>query len=254
MKTRKCRICGCTDNDCHQCIEKTGHPCSWVEWDLCSACVHDAPKKEYPCLFSTLMVQSILEGRKTKTRRMRGLKKINKNPDDWYFEWADFALQKPWRFTQKSTVNEQSIKERNFNQEALKCPYGNIGDQLWVRESFIEIAEGNYEYKAGFTDEPIKWKPSIHMPREACRILLEIVSIKVERLEDISEDDAKAEGVEKMEYGYRHYCPDADDVSPGGDAVPDAKSSFLSLFVKINGKAVILSNPWVWVIEFRRVK
>jgi len=87
--------------------------------------------KELPILFSTPMVLAILKDEKSMTRRTNGLEEINENPDDWQFEWADYYLKKPWRFTQKSTVNKQSLEDRSFNQAALKCPYGWSGDILW---------------------------------------------------------------------------------------------------------------------------
>ena len=168
--------------------------------------------KFIPLLFSTPMVKAEQAGRKTKTRRTKGLELINKNPDDWQFEWADYALKLPWRFTQKSTLNVKSLADRSFNQVALKCPYGQIGDVLWVRETWAPILDINgkkplpdaYIYKADLEDFPVdwNWKPSLFMTKAVCRTFLEITNIRVERLQDITEQDAINEGVEKDSAGY----------------------------------------------------
>lgn len=248
-------------------------------------------------MFSTAMVQALLAGRKTQTRRTAGLEEINKNPDDWQFEWADYALDKPWRFTQLSTVNEKSLADRSFNQVALKCPYGWAGDELWVRENWTWEGETSYKdispighwwYQAdNDLFGPARWKPSIHMPREASRFLLKVKHIKPQRIADISESDCISEGIEPvqsfnsgegasnrqlyknyLEHGYTELLP---------------KDSFISLWQSINGKpkpvyndvflvgyetypfdtscAVFDThhrnaplhqhvNPWVWVVEF----
>lgn len=190
--------------------------------------------KQHPILFSTPMMQALLAGRKTQTRRTAGLSEINKNPDDWQFEWADYSLDKPWRFTQLSTVNEKSLSERSFNQVALKCSYGWAGDELWVRETWaktvnvncmdnwparphkllevedvhgkphsaiIYAADGYWQWcdDDGFTTDKSYWKPAIHMPREASRFLLKVKHIKPQRIADISEADCIAEGIEPVQ-------------------------------------------------------
>lgn len=103
--------------------------------------------------------------------------------------------------------------------------------------------------------EKKKWKPSIHMPRTACRILLEITGVRVERLHEISEADAQAEGVERVVagVGWRRYCdPDSEEV--GVPPCGDARRSFRSLWKFINGDESWNANPWVWVVEFKRVQ
>ena len=240
--------------------------------------------KFIPILFSTPMVQAERANRKTKTRRTKGLEKINQNPDDWQFEWADFSLKLPWRFTQKSTVNNDSLKENSFNQEAIKCPYGQIGDILWVKEKFreylyvdendcicfdkkiIEYAadnpplipqmdrDGSAMYNKDGSEKFIPWKPSLFMPKSACRTFLQIKSIKVERLQDISEEDAKEEGVL-----FGRTCSGVKetlfkDYSDNSFTLKSAKKSFQSLWKSINGQESWNANPWVWVIEFQRIE
>lgn len=160
-----------------------------------------------PILFNTDMVQAIIEGRKTMTRRYKGLKEINADPSDWQFEWADFILDKPWRFTKISSVTDKTLKDQSFYQAAIKCPYGKAGDVLWVRETFTpsNATIGNkFFYKAddnGALDLTGSWKPSIFMPKEACRLFLKITSIRVETLHKITNEDALAEGIKKIHKG-----------------------------------------------------
>lgn len=140
------------------------------------------------------------------------------------------------------------------------CPYGKPGDRLWVRESF-RIYDSSSEcgcsdhcechgyhgkpiYRADAADVEAKWKPSIHMPRCASRITLEITNVRVERLQDISEADAKAEGV----IGEK----EAADAGLGWYDKP--RRAFRFLWQSINGADSWEANPWVWVVEFRRVE
>ena len=220
-----------------------------------------------PIIFSTPMVKAILSGDKTMTRRTKGLDIINKDPSDWQFEWADFILKKPWRFTQLSSVNEHSLKERNFNQAEIECPYGRIGDSLWVRETFMPCVTGiddggldqyGYLFKADgkMNDAKIeqmedqRWKPSIHMPFAAARIFLQITNIRVERVTDISDEDCLKEGISMQYLGWkrRYSFPDCFEnfMSP--------KTAFNLLWEYVNGPGSWDANPWVWVIEFRRVE
>ncbi|EBH9979146.1 hypothetical protein EHH62_22945, partial [Salmonella enterica subsp. arizonae serovar 40:z36:-] len=115
------------------------------------------------------------------------------------------------------------------------CPFGAVGDRIWVRETFrVPIA---------VCDKPAtpeKWTPSIHMPRWASRILLEITDVRVERLRDLSEEDAKSEGI----------TPPAGGVLPGWEY----RINFRDLWMDIYGTDSWEANPWVWVIEFKRVE
>jgi hypothetical protein len=172
--------------------------------------------KERPILFSGMMVRAILEGRKTQTRRIAKDKDI------------------------LNVVIDETGKVSFKN-----CQYGCVGDRLWVRESW---SYGQYPldaeimYAADWEKDgsfPRKWKPSIHMFRKDSRITLEIVSIKVKRLQNMDAVDAKAEGIKK------------DILGTSYELIKD----FQSLWDSINGKkATWESNPWVWVIEFKVVK
>ncbi|HAG9058838.1 TPA: hypothetical protein F6V44_19780, partial [Escherichia coli] len=140
------------------------------------------------------------------------------------------------------------------------CPFGNVGDRIWVRETFnafwldndviqeikdgVSLASELCDYKADYSDssKPAEgWTPSIHMPRWASRILLEITDVRVERLHDMSEADAKAEGASPVTY----------KITP-----PEAvyRVGFGDIWRGIYGQENWLSNPWVWVIEFKRIK
>lgn len=221
--------------------------------------------KHIPMLYSTTMVQALIANRKTKTRRTKALEEVNKRANDWVT-----PLQMPctsdgkWVFT---------AEHGEAQQLRIKCPYGKVGDVIWVRETFCPTGSDEYlnketnkpffyladveqEYlpsvNASMADYGWKWKPNLHMPKLACRIFLEIVSVKVERLQDITEEDAIAEGVEQIaDYGttgYKLYTqPDAafSDI--------DAKWSFESLWQSINGEQSWNDNPWVWVIEFKQI-
>lgn len=188
--------------------------------------------KEHPILFSTPMVKAILEGRKTMTRRIARLKPafnpMLRESDQW----------------------EEFIK---------KCPYGIIGDRLWVRETWAHVA-GHTEYKADGFDmsEAIEmgefknWKPSIFMHRRDSRITLEIINVRVERLQEITEKDAIGEGVEEWDIGIGKSYKDYGKNFAMLDKV-NARQSFFSLWETINGKGSWDSNPWVWVIEFKKL-
>lgn len=209
--------------------------------------------KERPILFSTPMVKAILEGRKTVTRRI-----IKVQPDaDSYFE---MKLQ-------------DGVLEIDYNQgdknPKIECPYGKPGDVLWVRETWSKIHyEGvdenpTYIFKADWTGDAVKgiWKPSIHMPRAACRLRLEIVSITVERLQDITEEDAIREGIlfyddEIIGRRFKDYVSDSRGYGhPEVDyaTVSTAKESFQSLWTSINGPESWNANPWVWRVEFKKL-
>jgi hypothetical protein len=206
-------------------------------------------KKEYPILYSTLMVQAKLAGRKTMTRRMTGLAEINKNPDKWrpyssIGRYANGTPVMPFRSTEELEL------------KMIKAPYGDVGDVMWTRESYAPVNGGeSYLYKADFTESDLKlcdwkWKPSIHMPRPACRLRDEVVSVRLERLHDITEEDAIREGIEMTEGRYRDYRFEEDIDGWGCDPI----ESFRSLWIKINGKQSWDFNPWVWVYEYKNIE
>ena len=203
--------------------------------------------KYKPILFSTEMVQAIFEGRKKKTRRLHGLDKINKNPNDWTFH--NFSTD------EKRTFAHFRKQENNKTKSIFGISPYQIGDILWVRESFAKppiYAFGvKYIYKAGFNESICGWKPSIHMPKEAARIFLEVTNVRVERLRDISEDDAIAEGIERVSiapfvHRFKNYLCNNKFIGP--------KESFKTLWMKINGEDSWNANPWVWVYEFKVVE
>ena len=216
---------------------------------------------EYPILFKGPMVNAIFEQRKTMTRRY-----INPQPEmgpygtmvclggrDWDVLYGD--QERPW-----------------------KCPYGTAGDTLWVRETWgigtrpdpYEGWRDGIEYQADcdLLEEgdilslyPVTppddidldsyrpgWHPSIHMPRWACRLLLDVQGVRVERLQDISTEDCIAEGI-----SCPWYCPWSETVGyPGRSLI--AKRKFAQLWDSINGKKpgrTWTDNPWVWAIAFR---
>jgi hypothetical protein len=201
--------------------------------------------KERPILFSTPMIQAILDARKTQVRQ------VVKNQ----YENQLVLVGKKW----------QHPIGKLWEVANIKCPYGQVGDRLWVRETWHKSPYGiiyKADWERNWGDDNTKtialdkdgekvyvidkWKPSIYMPRSACRILLEITDIRVERLQDISEKDAIAEGVNQST------CP----IMPLGNSasVVDWIAGFRLLWDSINAKKhPWASNPWVWVVEFKPV-
>lgn len=195
--------------------------------------------KERPILFNGAMVRAILAGAKTQTRRVITA------------EWARcLDLDDP---DDRTSALEQ-------------CPYGKPGDRLWVRETWGGDSLCGYAYRADHPDwlrfhgdgeQPSgPWRPSIHMRREASRLTLEVVSVRVDRLQDISEEDAMAEGIVPMSSGdFPDYSVPIADWERVPDRCVTAVDSFRSLWDSINAKcAPWASNPFVWVIEFRKVE
>jgi len=192
--------------------------------------------EERPILFSPQMVNAILDGKKTMTRRIikskTGLFEINSANYE-----HDAAHYYHCRTVTLLDDNEKGIG-------TLFCPYGRIGDILWVRETYRIINHSGtgskFFYKADacqqdLKDKTIKWKPSIFMPKYASRIRLRITDIKVERLRDIYEGDAYKEGVRPLQN-------------------QSAIGTFYELWQQINGDGSWEENPWVWVISFETLK
>ena len=213
------------------------------------------------------MVQSILNNLKNQTRRTKGLDYFNINPNRCRYdgnEQLDPLVPVDKNFHWFEFVDKKGKPEEAYQK--VKCPYGQIGDILWVRESFVK--DGNsYLHRAShaLVEKFIKWKPSIHMPKDAARIFLEITNIRIERLHDISEADAKNEGIETKPYGSHPFFCTIDYLSkqnpttgfrPGycADTGKQYRSSFTSLWRKINGYQSWTDNPWVWVIEFKQIE
>lgn len=205
--------------------------------------------KERPILFSAPMVRAILEGRKTQTRRI-------------------VKLTDSGRVKAVGSARNWHLDDPNAY---LACPYGQPGDRLWVRETFLEIGNldpGFIVYRADYPEcvpdglenipsaSAIKWKPSIHMPRSASRMTLEITNIRVERLNDISEEDAIAEGVDHRECPTYQSPEQLEHMIRFGSYAwtIDYPGGFKSLWESINGEDSWGANPWVWVIEFERIE
>ncbi len=181
--------------------------------------------KARPILMNAAMVQATLEGRKTQTRRI-----VKPQPPEGFDEHIHYQVQ-----------NNIAV---GFAPRI--CPYGKIGDLLYVRETLCSDGENDWLYSVGseYVDEeyPEEWRkrnahrmsiPSIHMPKWASRITLEITDIRVERLIDISYDDCIAEGCTGCQALY--YSP---------------HDEFFELWRSINGQASLDANPWLWAIEF----
>lgn len=203
--------------------------------------------KHIAILFSTLMVQAIMEGRKTKTRRLNGLEVVNFNPDEFKPIGLKSLICRFWDGSKETDPNPLKVFYQFQNSYGtlidVKCPYGYDGDVLWVREGFKIVAPNMIFYKADQSNSTLRgWKPSIHMPKAACRIFLKVKSVRVERLQDISEVDAIAEGAQH--YIERNYP------SLIIDNYPTAKEDFRKLWIDINGPESWEANPWVWVIEY----
>ncbi len=236
--------------------------------------------KERPILFSGEMVRAILDGRKTQTRR------ILKSPfeihstarvEDWASSLADLNCYGRQIGSDDIAKKAERLRGKlhpviltDGRMVAFQCPYGQPGDRLWVRETFAIVPRTAYArsdgvqqtlrpedpydhdaaiYREGWTRSRggFRWRPSIHMPRWASRLTLEITGVRVERLQDISEADAIAEGVTA--------------VSSGGVTLfattgvnCSAKDAYAALWESINGPGSWDANPWVWAIEFRRVE
>lgn len=207
--------------------------------------------KERPILFNDSMVRAILDGRKTQTRRVvkSPYKDEYGNQSRGPFEW----IETPEGFCACLDLQCDGYDE-DGKQMTFCCPYGVPGDRLWVRETFQDTTDNchcdgpcycdhrkDIVYRADVScSKEYDWTPSIHMPRWASRLLLEVTAVRVERLQDISEEDAKAEGIE---------------VAFNNSRVMH-RIGFMKLWNSINIKRGFDwdINPWVWVIEFRRIE
>lgn len=243
--------------------------------------------REYPILMQTDMSLATREDRKTVTRRITGkeLHHINQNPDEWEYKSGSAITQnRLWDSTKEPNPNPINIGWKFTNKvtgEELTVwsPYGCPGDWLWVRETWL--AQKGYLndtlFKAGISEDTEvirkalkeKWKPSIHMHKWRCRTWLENVSIRPERLHDITEGDAAREGIECNpdyfgEIGYRNYSQgepqsyrrefffkNNDYGFKGISKHQGAVASFYSLFASIHSWDFVVSNPWVLRVEFK---
>jgi hypothetical protein len=256
-------------------------------------------KTEYPILFNGKMVRAILDGRKTQTRRV-----VKPQPPIDCDVWSGWIIDSTAK-KEIGTASWTDVPGVLFNKEHIvKCPYGKIGDLLWVRESLQRyrrlefLEEKNYnnipdylnspnyfgeesvkkenqkwttQYIATGTAVPYapgakrgwcgtalwEWKNKslspIHMPRWACRLLLEITNIRVERLQDIGEEDSKAEGMEPWEPRDEELRVIDRQVREKNGWGPSYRNSFHDSWDLINTERGYSwdSNPWVWVVEFK---
>lgn len=207
---------------------------------------------ERPILFSGAMVRAILDGKKTQTRRVVNVPGVGfvgaggedgadwNDPGCWGFEDGHGT----WHYLAHDTV-------RTPFQQAIPSPYGRAGDRLWVREKFTAAWTGPNEgsgvlYAADHAASEllppdVRWRPSIHMPRQLSRLTLEVIEVRVERLRSISEGDAQREGIAPIL-----------SARINGTAFTTA---YARLWDEINGKrATWASNPWVWVVSFKRLE
>lgn len=204
--------------------------------------------KERPIIFNAEMVRAILDGRKTQTRRILVTRPTN------HYDGFTFEAGKHHPHIVRGVMTLVS-------SEGISCPFGQVGDRLWVRETCqakeLESGLDVIRYPADDAEIPVKahpldagnWidlyryrgkegikVPSIHMPRHACRLVLEITDVRVERLRSMSQQDARAEGV----------------IAASGPM--EAGLAFRQLWESIYGADSWQANPWVWVIEFKRVE
>lgn len=213
-----------------------------------------------PILFSTPMVQAILRGEKTQTRRIVKYSKKIKDPK------IGFSA-----FTDKDQFEVRGVHENGqYGGSLFKMKY-KVGDILWVRETWqhtkvlnLHQTDENYGYVYKADEQPWgdyegwTWKPSIFMPKDACRIFLKIKNIRIERLDDISETDAIKEGIEHIEYNcFKNYMQGKDwfynhKNQNGFEMLEDPIGSFFSLWAKINGNDSLNENPYCFVYEFER--
>lgn len=231
--------------------------------------------KEHGILFTAPMVRAILAGTKTQTRRLAKAPRLRflggtcDDPNDpalWGFSDQDGC----WHVLDQKAERWHGSGVPNMSYR-IEAPHGPVGRRLWVRETWVALAPSQrlVERKDGVTfyremadlvrddsgeregwwfghrfipgkARPFRWQPAIHMPRSRSRITIEVTGVRLERVQSITEDDARAEGcwIDEAEHGP---CDDS------------ARDVYADLWDKINGAGSWASNPWVWVYEFRRV-
>lgn len=221
--------------------------------------------KTRPILMSAPMVRALLAGTKTQTRRAIKPQPTALPDGTWHVDTRPAS-----GYSSEATMRAML---------PVYCPYGTVGDRLWVRETWApgRVFKGDvqeYLYRATHTHAPpCSWRPSIFMPRAASRITLELTAVRIERLGDITEADAIAEGIEPLfdaetirttvgfepyRFGARvpwtNYLWHGRGGSEGYSSALDARDSYRSLWDSINGKThPWASSPWVWVLSFQRV-
>lgn len=225
--------------------------------------------KDHPILFSGSMVRALLREQNPKTQTRRLITKANSvvgfNNRTGLLANVDLLRARP------TSDGHLLAWHKNHGDDALVMPRVKPGDRLWVRETHLAFDVGRVHYRADFQEDKkgerehgVVWTPSIHMPRWASRITLEITGVRVERLHDISAGDVRAEGVRLpvMKDG-RHHSPAVcipNPYDPGKKfddwAIDDFwRAAFACAWDDINKKrAGWALNPWVWVVSFKRVE
>lgn len=237
--------------------------------------------RERPILFSAPMVRAILAGTKTQTRRVAKWKPrepgLNLSFSGLHLGFYNEAAGARSGWVLRSRDGGGRWNDRTH---PLHCPYGAPGDRLWVRETWfpdppidgswpgdiswqderrIDGVPEHYRkprhciFAASWTGIDLRWRPGIHMPRWASRITLEITGVRVERLHAITEDDARAEGVDGPHWGRWTDLEGRLTPPESAPARPWAHSFFVA-WSEINGRDSLWANPWVWVVEFRRLE
>ncbi|MBT0367283.1 hypothetical protein ISO55_09960 [Morganella morganii subsp. morganii] len=206
--------------------------------------------KERGIIFNDEMVRAILDGRKTQTRRI--IKSVPTTHD--FHGWVMSSTCAKDEGKACWAIGDSPLLKDPIRRN---CPFGKIGDRLWVRETWQcgLCTESTFAYRATHKpsdleegwSEIIKWRPSSQMPRWASRILLEITGVRVERLQDISQADAIAEGAPPSH-------PTIDVVSREYGFPDFSRSWFWQTWWHIYGKKNWQANPWVWVIEFKQIQ
>jgi hypothetical protein len=221
----------------------------------------EAPVSDRPIIFSGPMVRAILDGRKTQTRRVIR----HRHGIEFFGDAAERGDPSCWGWEFDEPYSGYMVLARGHNDRrenglvSMPCPYGSPGGQLWVRETFClrdpeHHPELGYWYAA--TDDDVddpRWSPSIHMPRSASRITLGITSIRVQRLQDISEEDARDEGVTSFFERFPHIGREQRIISGELASAAPFRASFACMWDEIHeSRAPWISNPWVWAISFGR--
>ncbi|HHB7518041.1 TPA: morphogenetic protein [Klebsiella pneumoniae] len=205
-------------------------------------------------IFNGEMVRAILDVRKTQTRRIvKGTDGAVKFCKEWDINGEEIFV----------VLDEKDHTGMNPVLGAISCPFGGVGDRIWVRETWARynIDQNSHDIAYRVTTpadwpEEGRWRPSIHMPRWASRILLEITDVRVERLNVISEEDARAEGVGIAVWFAAKGVPESEWTSLGEQGAMQAShiNKFATLWESIYGAESWKANSWVWVIEFKRVE
>lgn len=242
--------------------------------------------RERGMIFNAEMVRAILDGRKTQTRRIVNWHGLNEGLN------LNFSGLKVREYPNGWVIESESRSSSEWRCKPTPCPFGSIGDRIWVRETWATLGneDGCYVdweenlckgdersaariYRASCEQRPGDyglwsipddacwkphtenqkfegaWRPSIHMPRWASRILLEITDVRVERLNSIHDVDAMREGIQNLTT-----CSHADFGIPGVVNAQHPVRAFQLLWESIYGAESWKANPWVWVIEFKRVE